>query len=44
MSQPPIDFVTNQFIDDIDVSDDVVDEVKIPPPEDESPKLIDEGK
>ena len=44
MSQSPISFVADQFVDDIDVSDNVVDEVKISPPEDKSPKLIDEGK
>ena len=42
MSQSSFSFVTDQFVAD---SDDVVDEVKISPPEEQSPdKFLDEGK
>ena len=42
VSQSPISFVTNQFVGD---SDHIVDEVKISPPEDETPdQFIDKGK
>lgn len=38
----PVSFVTNQFVDD---SDHIVDDVKISPPEDETPdQFIGKGK
>ena len=42
MSQSPISFVTDQFVAE---RDEVVDEVKISPPEDEIPdQFMDKGK